>query len=93
MTVVDVFTIGVITQEISCELGVSKAKEALLGIIMYIAMAVSTFVALPISTYFGKRLVILASLYISIAGMCSKSTVNIRFIGGNGLCTVNRMTR
>ena len=57
-----------ITQQVSCELGVSRTKESLLGVIMFVCMAVSTILAVPIAKIFGARMVVLASLYISIAG-------------------------
>ena len=47
---VEIYLPGVITQLVSCELGVSKFEEAVLGLSLYAAMMVSIFSATAITT-------------------------------------------
>ena len=49
---------GVITQHVSCDLGVTKLQEGILGVVFYVTLALSYALAVP----FSKRL--LAALYI-----------------------------
>ena len=46
---VELYLPGVITQTLSCELGVSRVQEGWLGIIIYTTMAASLFVAGAVS--------------------------------------------
>jgi len=57
---------GVITQAISCELGVSGLQEGLLGVALYLPMALVSVAGGYLSNRFGKRTILLFSLVTSI---------------------------
>jgi MFS family permease len=63
---VEIYLPGVITQKVSCELGLSAAEEGILAIIIYLFQGVSVLTAVPLSSRFGNRAVLLFSLYSSI---------------------------
>ena len=63
---VEIYLPGVITQAASSELKVSKTQEGLLGIILYLCLALSYFVLPAIKNKLGRKATLLASLYISI---------------------------
>ena len=63
---IELYLPGVITQQVSCELGVTHLQEGFLGIILYIPFTFSVSLSGYISDRFGRRLVILVTLYISI---------------------------
>ena len=63
---VEIYLPGVITQSASSELGVSQAQEGLLGIILYLCLALSYFVLPAIKSKMKRREALLVSLYISI---------------------------
>ena len=63
---VEVYLPGVITQQASCELGVSDFQEGLLAVIFYLFYAIGTLMAYPTSIRLGERLTMLLSLYMSI---------------------------
>ena len=70
---VEIYLPGVITQYASKDLGVSKAEEGILGIILYLCLGLSYFILPVIKGKVGKKTALLASLYISILAtlLCS----------------------
>jgi len=70
---VEIYLPGVITQAASTELKVSKTQEGLLGIILYLCLALSYFVLPAIKDKLGRKVTLLSSLYISIVAtvICS----------------------
>ncbi|KAL5247378.1 hypothetical protein ACHWQZ_G019300 [Mnemiopsis leidyi] len=71
---VEIYLPGVITQSASSELGVSSSQEGLLGIILYLFLALSYFILPLIKDKIGRREGLLISLYTSIIAtvVCSK---------------------
>ncbi|KAL5247169.1 hypothetical protein ACHWQZ_G019130 [Mnemiopsis leidyi] len=71
---VEIYLPGVITQSASSELGVSSSQEGLLGIILYLFLALSYFILPLIKDKIGRRGGLLISLYTSIIAtvVCSK---------------------
>ena len=57
---------AVITQPVSCELGLSKRQENILALVLYLSMAAFSIVTIPFLRKLPRRLVILFSLYMSI---------------------------
>lgn len=57
---------GVITQKVSCELRVSSTQEGVLGITLYVSLALSSLLSIPIARYIGNKRILLLSLYISV---------------------------
>jgi len=57
---------GVITQVVSCELGVSSLQEGFLGIILYTTMTLAIVIARLLQGYVEKRRMLMFTLYISI---------------------------
>ena len=64
---VEAYLPGVITQKVSCELGVSELQEAILAVIMFFFWTIAITVSVPISERMGERFTLLLSLYMSIA--------------------------
>ena len=64
---------GVITQNVSCDLGLSEVEESVLAVMYYFFHAITVMISLPISKRFGERMTLLLSLYLSIlfAIMCA----------------------
>ena len=56
---------GVITQRVSCELGVDSAQEGILGSVFYMTLSFSIIIAGPLAVRFGRKEVCLFSLYTS----------------------------
>ena len=71
---VEIYLPGVITQTASSELGVSAAQEGLLGIVLYLFLAVSYFTLPLIKDKIGRKEGVLISLYTSIIAtvVCSQ---------------------
>ena len=71
---VEIYLPGVITQTASSELGVSAAQEGLLGIVLYLFLALSYFTLPLIKDKIGRKEGVLISLYTSIIAtvVCSK---------------------
>ncbi|KAL5264621.1 hypothetical protein ACHWQZ_G005636 [Mnemiopsis leidyi] len=63
---VEIYLPGVITQSASTELGVSANQEGLLGIILYLCLALSYFILPLIENKVSRRHALLISLYTSI---------------------------
>ena len=63
---IEIFLPGVITQRVSCELGVDSVQEGILGSVFYMTLSFSTILAGPLSDRFGRREVCLFSLYTSV---------------------------
>ena len=63
---VEIYLPGVITQKVSCELGVTGLQESILAVILYVFFAASVMTTIPLSRKFGERNVLLLSLYTSI---------------------------
>ena len=57
---------AVITQPVSCELGLSKCQENILGLVLYFSVAVFSIITIPFLKKLPRRPVILFSLYMSI---------------------------
>ena len=62
----EIYLPGVITQEISCELGLSSTQEGILGVFLFLFLAASALIAIPVSKGLGERLTLLVSMYFSI---------------------------
>ena len=62
----EIYLPGVITQAASSELGVSQTQEGIIGIILYLCLALSYFVLPAIKNMVKRRVALLASLYTSI---------------------------
>ena len=63
---VELYLPGVITQQVSCELGVTPFQEGVLGVILYVTLTLSVAVTGSLSDRIGRKLVILISLYTAI---------------------------
>ena len=63
---VELYLPGIITQVVASELGVSSLKEGFLGIIIYATIIVTIIGSWALKGTFGKRMIIIFSLYISI---------------------------
>ena len=57
---------AVITQPVSCELGLSKGQEKILALVLYTSVAVFSIVTIPFLRKFRRKPIILFSLYMSI---------------------------
>ena len=57
---------GVITQKVSCELGVSEIQEGVLAAVLYFSFAIAVTTSGPILKRFGENSTLLLSLYLSI---------------------------
>ena len=57
---------AVITQPVSCELGLSKGQEQILALVLYTSVAVFSIVTIPFLRKFRRKPIILFSLYMSI---------------------------
>ena len=57
---------AVITQPVSCELGLSKRQENIIGLVLYFSMAFFSIVTILFLKKYRRRPVILFSLYMSI---------------------------
>ena len=53
---------GVITQNVSCDLGLSEVEESVLAVMYYFFHAITVMISLPISKRFGERMTLLLSL-------------------------------
>ena len=64
---------GAITQNVSCDLGLSEVEESVLAVMYYIFHAMTVMISLPTSRRLWKRMTLLLSLYLSIllAIMCA----------------------
>ena len=56
---------GVITQYVSCEIGVSKLQEAFLGCTFFLTLVIGTLSGGTFASQIGERKLLLASLYLS----------------------------
>ena len=63
---VEIYLPGVITQKVSCELGLSSLQEGLLAVIIYVFQGIAVLSAVKLASWFGERAVVLYSLYSSI---------------------------
>ncbi|XP_063680137.1 synaptic vesicle 2-related protein-like [Bolinopsis microptera] len=63
---VETYLPGVITQQISCVTELSEWQEGTLDCILYITLAVALVVSGPLSDWFGRRELLLFSLYLSV---------------------------
>ena len=63
---VEIYLPGVITQKVSCELGISSLQEGFLAIILYVFQGIAVLSAVKLASWFGERAVVLYSLYSSI---------------------------
>ena len=57
---------AIITQPVSCELGLSRRQEQTLALVLYISVAVFSVVTIPFLRRFPRKPIILFSLYMSI---------------------------
>ena len=72
---VEIYLPGVITQCASTELGVSATQEGLLGIILYLCLALSYFILPLIKNRVPRKHALLISLYTSILATVISSVV------------------
>ena len=63
---VEIYLPGVITQKVSCELGVSELQENVLAVILFLCYTVAIMTSVPISNRFGEKFTLFLSLYLSI---------------------------
>ena len=63
---IEIYLPGIITQTVSCELGVTEFQESVLAVIFYIFLSITILISAFISKRFGERLVLILSLYSSI---------------------------
>ena len=63
---IETYLPGIITQTVSCELGISEFQESVLAVIFYILLSITILISAFISKLFGERLVLVLSLYSSI---------------------------
>ena len=63
---VEFFLPAVITQPVSCELGLTKTQENMLALALYISAAVFSIFTIPFLKKYPRRPIILFSLYLSI---------------------------
>ena len=66
----EIYLPGVMTQMISCELGLSSTQEGILGMILFLFLAVSCLISVPLVNLMGERRTILLSMYLSILCSC-----------------------
>ena len=64
---IEVFTPGVITQSVSCELTLNKTHETILTVALYVSLLVSSLITKPVSELVPRRTHILFSSYLAIA--------------------------
>ena len=63
---VEAYLPGIISQTVSCDLGVSNFQEGILAVSMYFFWAIAIMISVPISKLLGERFTMLLSLYLSI---------------------------
>lgn len=63
---IELFLPGVITQQVACDLGISRYEEGILCISLYVAQLVSIIISHFLSERYGRKPVLLVSLYSSI---------------------------
>ena len=63
---VEIYLPGVITQKVSCELGISSLQEGFLAIILYVFQGIAVLSSVKLANWFGERAVVLYSLYSSL---------------------------
>ena len=63
---VETYVPGVVTQQISCVTELSEWQEGTLDCILYITLAVALVISGPLSDWFGRRELLLFSLYLSV---------------------------
>ena len=63
---IEIYLLGVITQKVSCELGVSGFMEGMVSVTFFTFFAISTMAAVPLTKRFGDRIILLVSLYTTI---------------------------
>ena len=64
---VEIYLPGVITQTVSCELGVSKVQEGILAVIFSLSYASTLLFSVFVLKILGERATLLLSMYLSIA--------------------------
>ena len=70
---IEMFLPAVITQPISCELGVSTKQEHIAALSLYLSFGVMSILAIPLSNKIGRRTLLLVAMYfgITITILCS----------------------
>ena len=63
---VETYLPGVITQQISCATELSEWQEGTLDCILYITLTIALVISGPLSDWFGRRELLLFSLYLSV---------------------------
>ena len=53
---VEIYLPGVITQKVSCELGLSSLQEGWLAIVIYVFQGIAVFSAVKLASWMGKGL-------------------------------------
>ena len=63
---IEMFLPAVITQPISCDLGITPAQEHAVALSFYVSLAVMSIVSIPISNKIGRRTLLLVAMYVGI---------------------------
>ena len=63
---IEIYLPGIITQQVSCEIDISPLGESVLGVILYVFMALATLISMPLAKKLGNKFVLYLSLYSSI---------------------------
>ena len=63
---IEIYLPGVITQTVSCVLGISEFQESVLAVIFYIFLSITILMSAFISKRLGERVTLILSLYLSI---------------------------
>ena len=70
---VEMFLPAVITQPISCDLEISSEQEHIAALALYVSLAVTSIIAIPLSNRVGRKTLLLVAMYlgITITVLCS----------------------
>ena len=63
---VELFLPSVITQPVSCELGITKEQEHILALALYFTLTLTSVLIVPFSNKFGRKPSLLVGLYLAI---------------------------
>ena len=63
---IELFTPGVITQSVSCELTLNKTKETILTVALYVSLLVFSLITILVSDLISRRTLMLFSSYLAV---------------------------
>ena len=63
---VELFLPSVITQPVSCELGITKKQEHILALALYFTLTITSILIIPFSNKFGRKPSLLVGMYLAI---------------------------